>query len=52
MLNCFDNKIIVGGVPEPIGESALSFWHLRNSTSFKGNNKFLWLEQAKPEKME
>ena len=27
----------LGGLPEDVGESALGQWHLRNSTSLKGN---------------
>jgi len=34
----------IGGVPSSVGETALSLWHLRNSTSFKGCIKEFYLE--------
>ena len=33
--------LYVGGVPPTVGETALGLWHLRNSTSLKGESRLL-----------
>ena len=33
--------LYVGGVPESVGETALGLWHLRNSTSLRGEQSLL-----------